>query len=81
MNVNPLTDPDALRNLLGEAPAAEEAAPSAADEPADAGGLLAGSRGLADAPLLETTSCSPGRPERVKPLRCTRWFRTWTLSW
>ena len=27
MNVNPLTDPDALRSLLGEAPAAEEAAP------------------------------------------------------
>lgn len=40
MNVNPLTDPDALRSLLGEAPAAEEAAPSAAEEPAVPGGFV-----------------------------------------
>ncbi len=50
MNVNPLTDPDALRILLGEAPAAEEAAPSAAEEPAVPGGFV----GWQAAALAET---------------------------
>jgi len=40
MNLNPLTDPDALRSLLGEAPAAEEAAASVVDEPATPGGFV-----------------------------------------
>ena len=40
MNVNPLTDPDALRSLLGEAPVAEGSAPPAAEEPAVPGGFV-----------------------------------------
>jgi len=40
MNVNPLTDPDALRALLGNDHALEEAAPVAAEEPAVPGGFV-----------------------------------------
>jgi MoxR-like ATPase len=40
MNVNPLTDPDALRSLLGEALVSEEAAHSAVEAPAILGGFV-----------------------------------------
>jgi len=40
MNVNPLTDPDALRTLLGNEHTPEEAAPVAAEEPAVPGGFV-----------------------------------------
>ena len=40
MNVSPLTDPDALRALLGNDHAPEEAAPVAAEEPAAPGGFV-----------------------------------------
>ncbi len=40
INVKPLTDPDALRSLLGESPAAEEGYPSTAEEPAVSGGFV-----------------------------------------
>lgn len=40
MNVNPLTDPDALRTLLGNEHAPEEAAPVAAEELAVPGGFV-----------------------------------------
>lgn len=40
MNVNPLTDPDALRALLGNEHPPEEAAPIAAGEPAVPGGFV-----------------------------------------